>query len=324
MRCTRFLLHSFAFSSLLLTTLAYGSDTIDFDINPSHSAAASFDWQTFIAKHKPKTLKFIGVYLGGASASAQINSKTVRFRPASTEKLFTASAYLENRVWDPEITHFLKMSVNQIGDGVLAPRLGNGSYAQGLKVIESYANSVVQEAMQEQDIPSTRVSAYEDYSGKLITIDPYFISCKSGSGIDGESTQIKKHTPHSAVTVAALRLFLEELKSKPYFEHILSSLPIAGVDGTLYHRMRSGAATGAVAAKTGTLNGVKNLAGYIHILDQGRSDVIPFVILTQSTTDSTTQASDFQDLLVNQMASLLNAVPFEATPGEFGDDPDEL
>lgn len=44
--------------------------------------------------------------------------------------------------------------------------------------------------------------------------------------------------------------------------HLKQSLPIAGVDGTLKRRMRSGFAHGNVKAKTGTVTGVIGLAGY--------------------------------------------------------------
>jgi D-alanyl-D-alanine carboxypeptidase/D-alanyl-D-alanine-endopeptidase (penicillin-binding protein 4) len=43
-----------------------------------------------------------------------------------------------------------------------------------------------------------------------------------------------------------------------------ASLPVAGRTGTLRHRMRSGAAAGHCAAKTGTLNRVSALAGWCH------------------------------------------------------------
>lgn len=44
--------------------------------------------------------------------------------------------------------------------------------------------------------------------------------------------------------------------------HLKPSLPVAGVDGTLKKRMRTGFAHGNVKAKTGTVEGVIGLAGY--------------------------------------------------------------
>jgi D-alanyl-D-alanine carboxypeptidase/D-alanyl-D-alanine-endopeptidase (penicillin-binding protein 4) len=52
------------------------------------------------------------------------------------------------------------------------------------------------------------------------------------------------------------------LRDKPGFSKLYSSLPIAGRDGTLATRMRSGPARGHCRAKTGTLTGVSALSGY--------------------------------------------------------------
>jgi D-alanyl-D-alanine carboxypeptidase/D-alanyl-D-alanine-endopeptidase (penicillin-binding protein 4) len=51
---------------------------------------------------------------------------------------------------------------------------------------------------------------------------------------------------------------------------LLDSLPIAGVDGTLVHRMTHGAATGQAYLKTGTLSDTRALAGYV----RGRSGTV--------------------------------------------------
>jgi len=49
----------------------------------------------------------------------------------------------------------------------------------------------------------------------------------------------------------------------PNGKALLDSLPIAGVDGTLAHRMLNGAATGQAFLKTGTLSDARALAGYV-------------------------------------------------------------
>ncbi|MBV8603388.1 MAG: D-alanyl-D-alanine carboxypeptidase/D-alanyl-D-alanine-endopeptidase [Pelomonas sp.] len=44
---------------------------------------------------------------------------------------------------------------------------------------------------------------------------------------------------------------------------LLGTLPVAGVDGTLAHRLKNGPATGRARLKTGTLNNAIGLAGYV-------------------------------------------------------------
>jgi D-alanyl-D-alanine carboxypeptidase/D-alanyl-D-alanine-endopeptidase (penicillin-binding protein 4) len=55
---------------------------------------------------------------------------------------------------------------------------------------------------------------------------------------------------------------LGTLRNQRGFPAFYASLPIAGRDGTLADRMRSGPARGRCHAKTGTLTGVSALSGY--------------------------------------------------------------
>ncbi len=56
---------------------------------------------------------------------------------------------------------------------------------------------------------------------------------------------------------------LQFLSTRPYFELFRNTLAVSGTDGTLRHRMASDQVKGNVHAKTGTLNGVANLSGYM-------------------------------------------------------------
>ncbi|HEY7986872.1 MAG TPA: D-alanyl-D-alanine carboxypeptidase/D-alanyl-D-alanine-endopeptidase [Methylophilaceae bacterium] len=58
---------------------------------------------------------------------------------------------------------------------------------------------------------------------------------------------------------------------------LMSSLPIAGVDGTMALRLRNTSSAGQAHIKTGSLDGVKSMAGYV--LDaQGRRWVVVFMV----------------------------------------------
>ena len=74
-----------------------------------------------------------------------------------------------------------------------------------------------------------------------------------GSGLSKSNT----------VTPLAHVKFLAQLMKQPYFKTYFDSLPIAGNSGTLKRMFLYNEANGQIFAKTGTLNRVKTLAGYI-------------------------------------------------------------
>ena len=77
------------------------------------------------------------------------------------------------------------------------------------------------------------------------------------------------------------------------------SLPVAGIDGTLRSRMNNNAATGKVHAKTGTLQGVSCLSGYIISKNK---HLIAFSILEQNYVDKTSYARFIQDQICELIA----------------------
>jgi hypothetical protein len=87
-------------------------------------------------------------------------------------------------------------------------------------------------------------------------------------------------------------------RSSDEFNALLDSLPVAGRDGTLDHRMRRGAARGRCHAKTGTLRDVSALSGYC--FSRG-GDVIEFSLLMNRT--SVFSAHAVQDRMTNAIAA---------------------
>ena len=65
------------------------------------------------------------------------------------------------------------------------------------------------------------------------------------------------------VTPRALVRVLRHVRGQPYAEAFVAALPVAGKDGTLARRMRATRAEGNVRAKTGTVNAVSCLSGYV-------------------------------------------------------------
>ena len=77
--------------------------------------------------------------------------------------------------------------------------------------------------------------------------------------IDQGSGQSRLERGKPRAMVQLLRLAWRSSGSRSFVE----SLPIAGVDGTLAHRLRNGSATGHAFLKTGTLRDTRALAGYV-------------------------------------------------------------
>jgi D-alanyl-D-alanine carboxypeptidase/D-alanyl-D-alanine-endopeptidase (penicillin-binding protein 4) len=66
----------------------------------------------------------------------------------------------------------------------------------------------------------------------------------------------------SLVTPRAVVALLRHVASQPWGDDYLSTLPIAGVDGTLEGRMTKTAAAGLIQAKTGSVENVRAMSGY--------------------------------------------------------------
>jgi D-alanyl-D-alanine carboxypeptidase/D-alanyl-D-alanine-endopeptidase (penicillin-binding protein 4) len=82
------------------------------------------------------------------------------------------------------------------------------------------------------------------------------------------------------------------------FPEFLSGFPIAGVDGTLKNRMKNKVEQSLVRAKTGYLDGVVGLAGYI-----GRKNDSPliFVFIYNGDYNHGIAARPLFDDLINQL-----------------------
>lgn len=95
---------------------------------------------------------------------------------------------------------------------------------------------------------------------KLATmgLDTHNMQFRDGSGMSHKNL----------VTANGVTNLLYVVQSKPWHETFLNALPVAGheerlIGGTLRNRMKGTAAAGNVRAKTGALNGVTALSGYV-------------------------------------------------------------
>ena len=122
-------------------------------------------------------------------------------------------------------------------------------------------------------------------------------------GID--TTRIQMHdgcglSPDDMVspssTVAVLTAMYHSKIFKPFYE----SLPIAGIDGSLRYRMKGTAAENNVHAKTGTIEHVSSLSGYVTDKD---GQMFVFSIMVNHYTVPTSLAEKLEDSVCERLAS---------------------
>jgi D-alanyl-D-alanine carboxypeptidase/D-alanyl-D-alanine-endopeptidase (penicillin-binding protein 4) len=120
--------------------------------------------------------------------------------------------------------------------------------------------------------------------------DPSLV-VKNGSGL----FDADRATP--AGTTGLLRTMVRDASVAPEY---LAHLSIGGVDGTLRHRFREWESTRAVRAKTGTLDAVTALSGYV-LAPPGRS-AVAFSILVNGIPGKVTPARALIDRVVDAIA----------------------
>ena len=112
-------------------------------------------------------------------------------------------------------------------------------------------------------------------------------------GMDISTMQLRDGSGMShktLVTANEVTKLLNSVQTKPWYPVFLKSLPVAGHDerfvgGTLRGRMKDTAAAGNVKAKTGTLNGVTSLSGYVETKD---GETLTFAVIINNQLDETT------------------------------------
>jgi len=105
-------------------------------------------------------------------------------------------------------------------------------------------------------------------------------------------------SPENRVTARIIVDILTFMNNSEYRKSFIDSLSVAGVDGTLKKRFRGTRANGNLKGKTGTLNGVSALSGYV-TTSYGQSLV--FSIVSNNVPEWA--AKDGEDRIVTVLAS---------------------
>lgn len=199
---------------------------------------------------------------GGVAVEGRDREPEIEERPGRVawERTFRSGPLSE------ALTRMLKSSDNQVAETLLrtlGTLDGDGSAEAGLGVVE----------------------------GTLAGwgVDPDAVSMADGSGM----------SRYNEVAPAALARLLRRTSQLPGFKIFVDALPIASVDGTLSGRFRSTAATRTVRAKTGSLAGVRALAGFAV---DGDGETLVFTLLLNGYAAPAAVATALEDLLVEQLA----------------------
>jgi serine-type D-Ala-D-Ala carboxypeptidase/endopeptidase (penicillin-binding protein 4) len=156
----------------------------------------------------------------------------------------------------------------------------------------SMSDNMLAEALARQvalarDLPASFEGAAQAVTGALTDagVDVTGVTLSDGSGLSRND-----RVPASvlaAVVKGAADGSIEDASA------LLSGLPVAGYDGTLFDRGDAGAAPGTVRAKTGTLLGVHALAGTVVTTD-GR--LLAFAVVADGSTSELAAESALDDV----------------------------
>jgi D-alanyl-D-alanine carboxypeptidase/D-alanyl-D-alanine-endopeptidase (penicillin-binding protein 4) len=121
-------------------------------------------------------------------------------------------------------------------------------------------------------------------------IGPREIVMADGSGLS-------RHNLITADTTVRLLIYMSRHR---YAVPFRDALPIAGIDGTLKNRMKGTPAAGNVRAKTGTINTVATLSGYV---TSAAGERLAFSILLNNYTEAPGERRIYLDSIAVMLAS---------------------
>jgi D-alanyl-D-alanine carboxypeptidase/D-alanyl-D-alanine-endopeptidase (penicillin-binding protein 4) len=125
-----------------------------------------------------------------------------------------------------------------------------------------------------------------------------------GAGIEPRSQFVMADgsglSRHDYITANATLQLLTYMSTHRYASAFRDALPIAGVDGTLRTRMRGTPAARNLRAKTGTINGVASLSGYV---TTAAGERLVFSIILNNYPEESSSRRSFIDAIAVLLAS---------------------
>ncbi|GBF82178.1 D-alanyl-D-alanine carboxypeptidase [Aphanothece sacrum] len=236
------------------------------DINPSGACAASIE---------PIINNIIGRYQNNWGILVEkLEDRTLLYNhnadkyfiPASNNKIFTTAAALQR------LNPYSKIGSKSLQNWVNVTNIRSNNY---------YADTLLRHI----GGPNAAKAALAQ-----LGVNPNSFRQVDGSGL-------------SRNNIATPRALVETLRAmyySPARDMFYSSLPIAGITGTLTNRMKRTSAQGTVSAKTGTLRGVRALSGYVNHPQLG---LLVFSILANNSNVSGSALVGSIDKMVLQLSA---------------------
>ena len=171
-----------------------------------------------------------------------------------------------------------------------------------------YAESVFYQIAANAKKPATAATAREQiyrFISKELGLETSQYQIADGSGL----SLYNYVTPELHV-----RLLRWAYKHTGVYNHLRPALPLAGYDGTLRKRMKTGPARGQVMAKTGTVDGVSTLTGYACAPN---GHMLAFSIMNQGIR-SASIGRNFQDKVCEALTRALGVAPQKTEQPEDG------
>ncbi len=121
--------------------------------------------------------------------------------------------------------------------------------------------------------------------------EPVGFAVRDGSGL----------SRHNYVSPETLVRVLDAMRRHPHSQLFYDALPVAGTDGTLRARMQDTPAKGNVHAKTGTIDKVRSLSGYVTTADGRR---LIFSMLSNNHTVASREVDRVVDAALARIAAM--------------------
>jgi D-alanyl-D-alanine carboxypeptidase/D-alanyl-D-alanine-endopeptidase (penicillin-binding protein 4) len=254
--------------------------------------AAGWYGQELLNALRSRQIKINGEISVALTGSVPSSISTQRDERARTLKLVSQPGRTQLIFWSSELTSLVE-ATNKPSDNFLADSLFKAAGVRNSSGVLPMADNAGDALELGQKKLAGEINDWLRKSGQSKIAEELTFFDGAGLSLD------------SRVSPRAFMAILRLLPEESFFPALWNSLPTAGEEGTLSGRMGNTLVAGRVRAKTGTLTGSYQLAGYIPKQVGARIEFIPFVILTATSARNRDKARRFQDALVVKMAEII-------------------